>query len=45
MPMKEVDTDIIESLPNTTPIPVFTDEESVEKSISNIVQIFKKQQK
>ena len=41
--MKEIDTDTLELLPNTTPIPVFTDAEAIDQSITDIVNILKKQ--
>ena len=39
--MKEIDTDTLELEPNTTPIPLFTDTEAIEQSISDILYILK----
>ena len=39
--MKEVDTNTLELLPNSTPIPMFTDAEAIEQSITDIVNILK----
>ena len=39
--MKEIDTDTLELIPNTTPIPVFTDAEAIEQSVQDIVHILK----
>ena len=39
--MKEIDTDTLELIPNTTPIPVFTDVEAIEQSVADIVHILR----
>ena len=39
--MKEIDTDTLELIPNTTPIPVFTDVEAIEQSVQDIVHILR----
>ena len=39
--MKEIDTDTLELIPDTTPIPVSTDAEAIEQSVQDIVHIFK----
>ena len=43
--MKEVDADTLELIPNTTPIPVFTDTKAIEQAIQDLVHIIKYPQK